>query len=465
MIHPVILSGGSGSRLWPLSRKKSPKQFIDLVGDNNLLQDTCQRLGSIKDTESTIIVCNEDHRFQVAESLRKLNISNGEIILEPLAKNTAPAIALAALHIFEKDKDGLMLVLAADHHIKHTEPLAKGIQAGQEFAESGSIVTFGICPTQPHTGYGYIHQGPEIKEGVFSVLEFVEKPSEVIAKKYLSSGNYHWNSGMFMMSARTYLKNLEDFDRNTYQACKAAYSKKRKDLDFIRVDEDSFAKATAESVDYAVLEKSKDVVVVPLNHSGWSDVGSWGALFELEERDAQDNIVHGDVFSYDVQNCYLRSHDRLLAAVGIQDLIVVETADAVLVSHKDKTQEVKKIVEQLAEKNRKELIEHKRIYAPWGYRELLVDGDRFIVQKLYFACDKESSIQMHYHRTKHLTVLSGTAEIMLDDKLVFLPENKSIMIDAGVKHQIRNKGKLPLRLMEVQSGSYLKEDDIVRFEK
>ena len=464
MIYPVILSGGSGSRLWPLSRQKSPKQFIDLVGQHNLLQDTCRRLSSIEGVQKPIVVSNEDHRFQVAESLRAIDLQDSAIILEPVSRNTAPAIALGALEISQVDEDAIILVLAADHHFRDIQPLSQSIEKGLPFAQKNWLVTFGVKPTAPQTGYGYIQQGNMVADGVFEVNAFVEKPTADKAKQYMDSGTFHWNSGIFMMKASTYLENLKIFDKTSYDACLAAYEKRCRDLDFIRVNQKAFSQAISESVDYAIMEKSKEVVVVPFHHSGWSDIGSWGALFELEDKDADDNIIQGDVVSYDVENCYLRSHDRLLAAVGIQDLIVVETADAIMVSHKDKTQEVKQIVKQLEQSNRKELIEHKRVYTLWGYREMLVEGDRFMVQKLYFACDKASSIQMHYHKSKHITVLSGTAEVMVKGEVILLPENKSMMIDIGTKHQIRNNGKIPLRLMEVQAGSYLHEDDIIRFE-
>jgi mannose-1-phosphate guanylyltransferase len=469
-LYPVILSGGSGTRLWPLSRQQSPKQFINLVDDHNLLQDTVARLLPIGNIESVTVVCNEDHRFQVAESLRGLQDKEGNvkrtahIILEPIARNTAPAIALAAFDLIDKGKDAIMLVLSADHHIKHSVPFLDAVQLGMGYAEQSKIVTFGICPDKPHTGYGYIKKG-KITGTAFVVDSFVEKPSLKVAEAYLHSRDYLWNSGMFMMKASVYLKSLKAFDAETYQACFKAYEGRHTDLDFIRVDKEAFSDAKSESVDYAILEKSKDLVVLPLKDSGWSDVGSWGELFELKEKNMDGNIIDGDVLTENVKNCYLHSHDRLLAAVGIQDLIVVETADAILVSHKDKTQEVKKIVIQLSKKNRDELRQHKKIYAPWGYREMLVKSERFIVQKILMEVGQKSALQMHYHKIKHFTILLGTAEVTLDGESKIFAENSSIMIGIGVRHQLINCGKVPLRLIEVQSGSYLGDDDIVRFEE
>ena len=469
-LYPVILSGGSGTRLWPLSRQQSPKQFINLVDDQNLLQDTIARLSPISDIESVAVVCNEDHRFQVAESLRgfqgqekKFNLST-HIILEPIARNTAPAIALAAFDLIEKNKDAIMLVLSADHHIKHNAPFLDAVQLGVAYAQQSKIVTFGICPDKPHTGYGYIKQGRPAGKA-FEVDAFVEKPNLKTAEAYLCSGDYLWNSGMFMMKAAVYLESLKAFDAETYQACFEAYAERHTDLDFIRVNKEAFSNARSESVDYAILEKSNDLVVLPLKDSGWSDVGSWGELFDLKEKNTEGNIIDGDVVTENVKNCYLHSHDRLLAAVGIQDLIVVETADAILVSHKDKTQEVKKIVTQLSKNSRDELRQHKKIYAPWGYREMLVKSDRFVVQKILMEVGQKSALQMHYHKVKHFTILSGTAEVILDGESKIFAENSSIMIGVGMKHQLINCGKVPLRLIEVQSGSYLGDDDIVRFEE
>ncbi len=464
-LYPVILSGGSGTRLWPLSRKQSPKQFIPLVNDRDLLQDTVLRLAPLNNINTITVVCNEDHRFQVAESLREQTVTPElNIILEPVARNTAPAIALAALDLVDKDKDAVMLVLSADHHIKYPEPFLKAIKEGVPFARRSKIVTFGVCPNKPHTGYGYIKQGQAIESG-FMVEKFIEKPDLKTAESYLKSGEYLWNSGMFMMRADFYLESLKQFDEITYQACVCSYQDKYQDLDFIRVGKEAFSKAQAESVDYAIMEKSKDLIVLPLENTEWSDVGSWGEIFELKDKDSDGNIIDGDVVTAGVKNCYLHSHDRLLAAVGIENLVVVETADAILVSHKDETQGVKKLVLQLAQNNRQELLQHKKVLTLWGSREVLVKSERFIVQKLYMKVDCKSVLQMHYHKSKQFTVLSGTAKIVLDGEEAILAENKSITIEPGVKHQLINCGKVPLELIEVQSGSYLGEDDMVRFKE
>ena len=463
MIIPVILSGGSGSRLWPLSREASPKQFIGLIDEHSLLENTIKRLDNIDDISSPLVVCNESHRFQVAETLRNLN-KNGDILLEPTAKNTAPAIALAAFHLAQKDPDAIMLVLAADHHIENIEVFHKAIsKAKYKVLCDESLVTFGIAPTCPHEGYGYIKQGAETSiKGIYEVSKFVEKPNLVVAQKYLDSGDYHWNSGMFMFTANSYLQALERLQPQIYDACKKTYEKLEQDLDFVHFDKGSFDKVDSESIDYAVMEKADNVAMVPMHESGWSDVGSWDSLYDVSTKDPYSNVIIGDVITSGVKNSYLRSHDRLLAAVGINNLIVVETADSILVADKDKTQEVKKIVESLKKEKRKELLQHKRIYKPWGASTVLEDKPGYKIKTIQIEPGKKLSLQKHYHRSEHWIVISGTATVVIDERESIVRPNESVYIKIGESHKLENNGKIPVVLIEVQVGEYISEDDIVR---
>lgn len=465
MIVPVILSGGSGSRLWPLSREASPKQFIGLVDEHSLLENTIKRLDSIDDISSPLVVCNENHRFQVAETLRNLN-KNGDILLEPVAKNTAPAIALAAFYLAQKDLDTIMLVLAADHHIENIEVFHKAIiKAKHKVLCDESLVTFGIVPTCPHEGYGYIKQGTETHiKGVYEVDRFVEKPNSVVAQSYLDSGDYHWNSGMFMFTAKTYLQALERLQPKTYRTCKKTYEGLEQDLDFVRFDKSSFDKVDPESIDYAVMEKADNVVMVPMQESGWSDVGSWDSLYGISIKDSCGNVVIGDVITSDVKNSYLRSHDRLLAVVGVDNLIVVETADAILVADKNKTQNVKKIVEILKSNQRNELLQHKQIYKPWGSSIVLEDKPGYKIKTIQLEPGKKLSLQKHYHRSEHWIVISGTATVVIDDKESLVRPNESVYIKIGESHRLENNGKIPVVLIEAQVGEYISEDDIIRID-
>ncbi|QIW09673.1 mannose-1-phosphate guanylyltransferase/mannose-6-phosphate isomerase [Francisella sp. LA112445] len=465
MITPIILSGGSGSRLWPLSREASPKQFIGLVDEHSLLENTIKRLDGCESISSPVVVCNEDHRFQVAELLRKID-KNGDILLEPLAKNTAPAIALAAFHLFQNEPNAIMLVLAADHHIENIEVFHQAIEkAQQKVFEDDSLVTFGITPTCAHEGYGYIKQGAETNiKGTYKVDKFVEKPNASIAQEYLDSGDYSWNSGMFMFTAKAYLSALEKLQPDIYNGCKETYQKSQQDLDFVRFDKQSFSTVESQSIDYAVMEKADNVVMVPMQESGWSDVGSWDSLYDISAKDRSGNVVLGDVITNGVKNSYLRSHDRLLAAVGVEDLIIVETADAILVADKNKTQDVKKIVESLKGNKRNELLRHKQIYKPWGSSTILEDKPGYKINTIHLEPGKKLSLQKHYHRSEHWIMISGTATIIIGDTKSILRPNESVYIKIGEAHRLENNGKIPVVLIEAQVGEYISEDDIVRID-
>lgn len=462
-ICPVILSGGVGSRLWPLSREKSPKQFIPLLNDKNLLQNTCLRYQNNKFFNQTIIVCNEDHRFQVAESLRAIEISDAEIILEPCAKNTAPAIALAALSIMEKDPEGIMMVSPSDHYIEGFDQVINILTHIQ--MNNSYLYTFGIRANTPETGYGYIESDQEIDDFAHKVKQFVEKPTKEKAEDYIQSAKYYWNSGLFLFKASTYLEQLKNYELETFQACFESFNKKVKDLDFVRVDKNKFNQSKNISIDYALMEKADKVAVIPLDNIEWSDIGSWTALNNLSKKDQNGNIIQGDVYQVDTKNCYLRSHDRLIATAGITDLVVVETADAILVADSNHTQEIKKLVTKLKKDKRQEINKHRRHYAPWGHSEQIAKGDNFIVNKLYFKANAKSSLQMHYHRNEYFTVLSGAAKIIVDKKEYLLSEGMSVNITPLQKHQVIAIGHLPVELLEIQSGSYLSDEDIVRFEE
>ncbi|UTW42479.1 mannose-1-phosphate guanylyltransferase/mannose-6-phosphate isomerase [bacterium SCSIO 12844] len=461
-IYPVILSGGVGSRLWPLSRKKSPKQFIQLIDDHTLLQNTCLRYVNESLFEAPIIVCNEDHRFQVAESLRALEIDNASIILEPLAKNTAPAIALAALAVLENE-DAYMLVSPSDHYIDNFDHVIKTLTQAE--LDDDYLYTFGIQPKSPDTGYGYIKLGNKKNDFIYDVDLFVEKPNKEKAKTYLAEGNYYWNSGMFLFKASTYLDQLKKSEPQIYQQCLESFNLKQKDLDFIRVHRESFAQCMDISIDYAVMEKSEKIALIPLMDLNWSDIGSWRALFDLAKKDQDGNIVKGDVYHVNTKDCYLRSHDRLLATAGINNLIVVETADAILVADTNHTQEIKVLVNKLNLDSRQEIVKHKRHYAPWGYSDQIAKGNNFIVNKLYFKVNSKSSLQMHYHKSEYFTVLCGAVKIRIDNKEHLLSQGMSINILPLQKHQVISIGHLPAEMLEIQSGSYLSDDDIERFEE
>jgi mannose-1-phosphate guanylyltransferase/mannose-6-phosphate isomerase len=457
-IHPVILSGGSGTRLWPLSREHYPKQLLCLQGTQTLLQQTVGRLDGLNNVAGPLVVCNEEHRFLVAEQIRQLGRTATDIILEPAGRNTAPALTLAALALTRDGGDPIMLIMPADHLIQDTIAFHTAVNEGAALADAGRLVTFGILPTMPETGYGYI------KRGVGNtVAAFVEKPDAETAARYLTSGDYLWNSGLFMMRASAWLEELGRHHPDMLQACQSAYAQGRQDGEFYRLDKEAFLRSPADSIDYAVMEKTDRAVVVPLA-AGWSDIGAWPAIWQVSEQDEAGNVVQGDVYAHDTRNALLISRHRLLAAVGLDDVIVVETADAVLVAHKDQAQNVKEIVSRLKANKRSEYLMHRRVYRPWGSYEGMDAGERFQVKRLIVKPGASLSLQMHHHRAEHWVVVKGTAKVTRGDEVILLSENQSTYIPIGTKHRLENPGTIPLEIIEVQSGGYLGEDDIVRFD-
>ncbi|HVO48310.1 MAG TPA: mannose-1-phosphate guanylyltransferase/mannose-6-phosphate isomerase [Steroidobacteraceae bacterium] len=471
MLTPVILSGGAGTRLWPLSRELYPKQLLALTGERTMLQQTALRLSGLA-SAAPIVVCNEAHRFLVAEQLRQLKIEPSAVVIEPFGRNTAPAIALAALAALSKQagEDPELLVLPADHVIRDVPEFQQAVRVALAAAEHGQLVTFGIVPSNPETGYGYIQRGaaaaatgPGAAAGAHRIARFVEKPSLQRAEEFLKSGDYLWNSGMFMFRASRYLQELERFAPQIAKVCRSAFDSAKSDLDFMRIDPKTFEKCPSDSIDYAVMEKTSDAVVVPLD-AGWSDIGSWSALHEASDADGHGNVSHGDVISEDTQRCYLYSESRLVATVGLSDHVVVETKDAVLVAPKERVQDVKKLVARLKEAGRYEHSLHREVFRPWGSYDSIENGERFQVKRLKVKPGASLSLQMHHHRAEHWIVVSGTARITRGEEVFLLEENQSTYIPIGVKHRIENPGMIPLHIIEVQSGSYLGEDDIVRFD-
>lgn len=469
---PIILSGGSGTRLWPLSRGLFPKQFLPLANEQSMLQNTVQRLDGLADCRAPLIICNEEHRFIVAEQLRQSAVNPTAIVLEPLGRNTAPAIAISALTAMQHGDDPLLLVLAADHVITDVQAFHTAVSAARQAAETGALVTFGIVPSHAETGYGYIEQGSrsdwrmgnDLPPGVHPVARFVEKPNLPTAQSYIESGRYLWNSGMFLFRASTLIAELEQLVPQILSACRSTLAASKADLDFLRLDSVAFASCPEDSIDYAVMEKTDKAVVVPLD-AGWSDVGSWNALWEICEKNIEGNVIKGDVLAIDSKDSYLHStNGRLIAAVGISDLVVVDTEDAVMVAHKGQVQQVKKIVDQLKASGRKEAVQHRVVYRPWGCYDSIDNGARYQVKRITVKPGAKLSVQMHHHRAEHWVVVSGTAKVLNGDKEVLLTENQSVYIPVGVVHALENPGKIPLELIEVQSGAYLGEDDIVRFE-
>jgi mannose-1-phosphate guanylyltransferase/mannose-6-phosphate isomerase len=470
MLIPLILSGGSGTRLWPLSRELYPKQLLPLVGSKTMLQETAARVTGLPGVSGPIVVCNESHRFMVAEQLRELTAGTQAIILEPVGRNTAPAVAVAALVALDQarkagskvDADPLLLVLPADHVLRNVGAFQAAVAVGRVAAEAGKLVTFGVVADRPETGYGYIRraagEGP-----AYPVKEFVEKPDAATAEKYVASGDYYWNSGMFMFRARAYLGELKRHAPAMLSACEDAVAAATRDLDFTRLPKQEFSACPSDSIDYAVMEKTDSAVVVPLD-AGWSDVGSWSALQDALPMDAQGNVIAGDVLTEDTSGCYLHSTSRLIGAVGLKDHIVVETKDAVLVASRDKVQDVKALVAQLKAQGRYETSLHREVFRPWGSYDSVDNGERFQVKRLVVKPGASMSLQLHHHRAEHWIVVSGTARITCGEKVFLLGENESTYIPMGEKHRIENPGKVTLHIIEVQSGSYLGEDDIVRFE-
>jgi mannose-1-phosphate guanylyltransferase / mannose-6-phosphate isomerase len=474
MLTPVILSGGAGTRLWPLSRELYPKQLLALTGERSMLQQTALRLDGLS-ASAPIVVCNDAHRFLVAEQLRQLGIEPRATLLEPFGRNTAPAIALAAAAAVQTRAadasagEPILLVLPADHVIRDVPAFQTAVRQALAAAEQGRLVTFGIVPSSAETGYGYIQHGdPDGQHGAPDgqarrIARFVEKPPLEKAREFVKSGDYYWNSGMFMFRASRYLEELERHAPQIAKVCRAALAGAKTDLDFTRIDAKAFESCPSDSIDYAVMEKTSDAVVVPLS-AGWSDVGSWAALHEASDGDGRGNVTHGDVIFEDTDGCYLYSESRLVAAVGLKDHVVVETKDAVLVAPKSRVQDVKKLVARLKQDGRYEHSLHREVFRPWGSYDSIENGARFQVKRLNVKPGATLSLQMHHHRAEHWVVVSGTARITRGDEVFILEENQSTYIPVGVKHRIENPGKIPLQIIEIQSGSYLGEDDIVRFE-
>ena len=464
MLIPLVLSGGSGTRLWPVSRKNLPKQFLSLMGQGTLFQQTVARTRLLPDVASPIVVASEDHRFLVAEQLLESGIQDATIVLEPLPRNTAPAIALGALQAVGQDPEALLLVLPADHLIGDEDSFRDAVEQALPAARDNWLVTFGIRPDRPETGFGYIRRGDAIGGHAYKVAEFVEKPALETAQGYIEHGGYDWNSGMFLFQAARFLDELAAHAPVMLQAVRAAHASAKADLDFVRVDADAFAQVPENSIDYAVMEKTRHAAVIPVS-CAWSDIGSWSALWLAGVRDAQDNLREGDTIAIKTHRSLLRSHDRhLLATVGVDDLIVVTTPDATLVAHRDAAQDVKRVVDELKAAGRTEHSLHRVVRRPWGSYDSLESADRFQVKRIVVKPGAALSLQKHHHRAEHWIVVSGTAEVTCDDKVFLLGENQSTYIPLGSVHRLRNPGKVPLEIIEVQSGSYLGEDDIVRLE-
>jgi mannose-1-phosphate guanylyltransferase/mannose-6-phosphate isomerase len=479
LLQPVVLSGGSGTRLWPLSREKYPKQLLNLVGDDSLLQATVRRVLGVQNAElaQPMVVCNEEYRFVIAEQLRLLGLS-GTVVLEPFGRNTAPALTIAAFAAIKNGADPVLLVMPADHVISDVAAFQNVVSQGVALAAQGAVVTFGITPDAPETGYGYIQSGAAYVDaattGACVIARFVEKPDLATAQAYLADGSYLWNSGLFMMRASVWLAAMGQCRADILAACQSAWDQGQTDGEFVRVNKDAFAKCPSDSIDYAVMERIAGAsqagsgslppgVVLPLS-AGWSDVGAWDALWQVLPKDGRGNVAQGDVLLHDCDNTLALSEGRLIACVGVSDLVVVETADALLVSHKDKTQDVKKIVDALKAKGRSESSIHRKVFRPWGSYDGVDAGERFQVKRIVVKPGGTLSLQMHHHRAEHWIVVSGTARVTCGDKTFLLSENESTFIPLGTTHRLENPGRVPLEMIEVQSGSYLGEDDIVRFE-
>ncbi|MFW6037065.1 MAG: mannose-1-phosphate guanylyltransferase/mannose-6-phosphate isomerase [Desulfonatronovibrio sp.] len=460
MFLPIIMAGGSGTRLWPMSRKLYPKQYLPLSGEMSMLQETVQRLSGLP-AQKPLLICNEEHRFLAAEQLRQLDMEDVTILLEPEGRNTAPAIALAALQATRNAEDPVLLILAADHVITDVSDFHQSILMAQVLAEDGWLTAFGIVPSSAQTGYGYIQRGKPLGDSGFAVKQFVEKPDAHTAGRYLASGEYYWNSGMFMFKARTYLKELERFQPEILDACTAAIKNTAKDMHFLRVDKKAFMACPSDSIDYAVMEKTDKAAMVPLD-AGWCDVGSWSTLWEISEGDENNNVLKGDVLVSDTRNSLVMADSRLVATLGVEDLVVVETKDAVLVARRDKAQDVKALVEMLGKNSRGEHVTHREVFRPWGSYDSIDAGLRYQVKRITVKPGAKLSVQMHHHRAEHWVVVSGTARVTNGQESFLVTENQSTYIPVGQTHSLENPGTIPLELIEVQSGSYLGEDDIVR---
>jgi mannose-1-phosphate guanylyltransferase len=461
MITPVILSGGSGTRLWPLSRKLYPKQFINLVNETSLFQDTVLRLP--KDMEKPIVICNEEHRFIAAEQLRQIEKKSNGIILEPEGKNTAPAIALAALNELSNNRDSILLVLSADHVIEDITSLHNSIEIAKKHAANGKLVTFGVFPNKPETGYGYIEIYNKSSKNYFDIKSFIEKPNEISAKKYIKEGNYLWNTGMFMFKASIYLNELQKFEPKIYDCCLNSFDKKLKDNEFIRLKNHIFSQCDKKSIDYAVMEQTKNGVVIPLK-TNWSDVGSWNRLLETKIKDKKGNFLQGDVKVDNVNNSFIHSSHRLITVAGVSDLVIVETKDSVLISEINKSSNISKIVDILNKEKRDEAYIHRKVFRPWGFYDLIDSGDGYQVKQLQVNPGSKLSLQKHQHRSEHWIVTSGKAKVTCGKNTFELKENESTFIPIGELHRLENQGEKPLEIIEVQTGHYLGEDDIIRLE-
>ena len=466
MIVPVILCGGSGTRLWPLSRELYPKQFAQVFGEKTLFQLTLERLANLPQISAPIIVTNNEHRFLVAEQLRQLAIEPHAIILEPVGRNTAPAVALAAFYT-EQTLGGehSLLVLPADHLIADTARFQQAVNTLYPYTKKQHLATFGITPTEANTGYGYVQSGEAIdpSQAIYHVKQFVEKPSQAVAQRYIDEGNFAWNSGMFLFRADTYLNELEKFEPAIHEYTQTALANHQQDLNFIQINQQAFEQCPAQSIDYGVMEKTQAAITLSLQ-AGWSDVGAWSAILEATPGDANNNSLVGDVVTYDCESCYIRAESRLVTGVGLQDMIVVESKDAVLIVPRSRTQEVKQIVDQLREQDREEVKSHQEVFRPWGAYESIAQGHRYQTKRILVHPGESLSLQLHHHRAEHWIVVKGRAHVVCGDKSFFLDENESTYIPIGSKHRLSNPGKIDLELIEVQSGAYLGEDDIVRFE-
>ena len=467
-ILPVILCGGEGTRLWPLSRRSFPKQFLSINNLNNksLLQNTHERLKGIKDLIQPILICNSKHRFIVAEQMREINVNPKSIILEPFGRNTAPAILLAALKSLETEKNPHLLILSSDHQIKNEKKFRNMIEIGKNFSSKDKLVTFGVVPTSPETGYGYIKSSKpfDLKnlEGI-NISEFVEKPNITKAKEFIKDKSFTWNSGIFLFKAKTIINEIKNLNPEIFKACEKAFCNSTKDLDFERVDEKSFAVCPNISIDNAVMENTKKGVVIPLD-AEWSDMGSWKSVWENSEKDEDGNFVKGRVLSEKTENCYLSSESKLLVSLGIKNLVIIDTDDVTLIADKNESENIKKVVKDLQFKKIKEAVLHKRVYRPWGFYVSILEDSRFQVKIIHVKPGAKLSLQMHHHRSEHWVVVKGTAEVEIDNEITILSENESTYIPLGSKHRLINPGKIPLEIIEIQSGSYVGEDDIVRFE-